>query len=111
MDDAQQFRILFCTTGSIEEATRIAESVVGNHLAACVNIVPAIRSIYWWNNEVSQDNEVLMIIKTEKNRIPELEKSIRDLHSYEVPELISLPLESGLSEYLKWLQDAVGKRA
>lgn len=104
-----QFRVLFCTTSSLEEATRIAESLVGDHLAACVNIIPSVRSIYWWNNAVSQENEVLMVIKTEVSRVPEIEQCIRKLHSYEVPELISLPIESGLPEYLKWLENTTSR--
>jgi periplasmic divalent cation tolerance protein len=104
-----QFRVLLCTAGSGEEAGRIAESLVGSRLAACVNIIPSIRSIYWWNNTVTQDNEVLMLIKTEVSRIPEVEQAIRKLHSYQVPELISLPIEYGLPEYLKWLEDAISR--
>lgn len=104
-----KFRVLLCTTGSGEEAGRIAESLVGSRLAACVNIIPSIRSIYWWNNAVTQDTEVLMLIKTEASRIPEVEQVIRKLHSYQVPELISLPIEYGLPEYLKWLEEATGR--
>ncbi len=102
-----QFRIAFCTTGSMDEASNIAEHLVGNHVAACVNIIPSIRSVFWWNNKVYQDNEVLMMIKTEVGKIPEVEKAIRLLHSYEIPELITLPIEYGMPEYMKWMEAAI----
>lgn len=104
MDETKpRYFLLYCTTGSIDEASNIAEHLVGNHLVACVNVVPSVRSIYWWNNKVYRDTEALMIIKTEETRIPEIEKSIRKLHSYETPELIAVRIEYGSPEYLDWM--------
>src|SRR5262245_36980163 len=106
-EEGRKFKVLYCTTSSIDEATKIAEHLVGNHIVACVNVVPSVRSIFWWNNKVYQDNEALMIIKTEERHIPAVEQSIRLLHSYENPELISIPVEYSIAEYGKWMHDAV----
>jgi periplasmic divalent cation tolerance protein len=102
--------LLLSTAGSEVEAVKIAGSLVDNHLAACVNIVPGIRSIYYWNNRVNDDSESLMLIKTEKSKIPLVKKSITTLHSYDNPELIVLKIEDGLPEYLKWISGAVAKK-
>lgn len=108
--EKSKYVVLYCTTGSLDEASNIAEHLVGNHVAACVNVVPSVRSIYWWNNKVCQDQEALMIIKTEQNRIPEVEQFIRKLHSYETPELIAIPVEYGMQEYLDWISKSLSEK-
>ena len=105
--ETNRFAIALTTTGSMEEATKIAEHLVTQHLVACVNIVSSIRSIYWWKDSVQQDDELLMIMKTERKMIPRIEEAIRSLHSYDVPELVVLPIEDGLPEYLKWIGDSL----
>ncbi|MCI0604791.1 divalent-cation tolerance protein CutA [bacterium] len=99
--------MILSTAGNPEEASRIAEKLVSDHLVACVNIVPGIQSIYWWNNGVQKDQEVLMVMKTEKSRYRDVELAIKSLHSYEVPEIISLPLENGSEGYLKWIENTL----
>jgi periplasmic divalent cation tolerance protein len=99
--------VLFSTTGSLEEASRIADHLVSNHIVACVNIVPSIHSIYWWDNKVQQDQEVLMILKTRKSKLEELEKAIRTLHTYQTPELIAWNLDYGIREYVDWIDNAI----
>jgi periplasmic divalent cation tolerance protein len=101
------FVVLFCTTGSQEEALKIADHLVEARLAACVNIIPSVQSVYRWKNEISRDTEFLMVIKTAAARVSEIEKAVRSLHSYETPELISFNITYGLPEYLKWLEDSV----
>jgi periplasmic divalent cation tolerance protein len=101
------FVVVLSTAGGIEEAEKIAEELVGKRLAACVNIIPAIHSIYRWNNAVQKDKEVLMIIKTERAKFEIVESTIRSLHSYEVPEIISFPLENGSQGYLQWLESSL----
>lgn len=105
-----RYVVLYCTTRSMDEASQIGQHLVGNHLVACVNVIPNIRSIFWWNNKVYQDSEVLMIIKTEESRIPEVERSIRQLHSYETPELIALPIQYGIPEYMNWMAQSLALR-
>jgi periplasmic divalent cation tolerance protein len=102
-----KYSVIFSTSGSIEEAVRIAEKLVSDHLVACVNIVPGIHSIYWWNNAIQKDQEFLMIMKTETAKFQDVLKTMQSLHSYEVPEIISLPLNNGSKQYLQWIENSV----
>jgi periplasmic divalent cation tolerance protein len=95
--------VVLVTCGSEEEAQKIAHALVEEHLAACVNLIFPIRSIYRWEGKVCDEKEGLLIIKTQKKRLPELEKKIKSLHSYSVPEIIALPVADGSSSYLNWL--------
>lgn len=107
MEDGAQFLLLLSTAGSLEEASKIADHLVSRRLVACVNIVPAIQSVYWWNNQIQRENEVLMVMKTKAARLPDIEKEIRAIHSYEVPELLAMPIHQGLAQYLKWVDESV----
>ena len=102
-----KYVVLLSTTASVDEARQISDHLITNHLAACVNIIPSIQSVYWWDNKVNHDAEVLMLIKTESSFIEEVEQSIRELHSYQTPELIALPLQYGIAEYLQWMSEAL----
>lgn len=97
--------VVLVTCGSEEEALRIANALVEGHLAACVNLVSPIRSIYRWEGKIWDEKEWLLIIKTQKKRFQELEKKVKSLHSYSVPEIISLPIVKGSSSYLKWIRE------
>jgi periplasmic divalent cation tolerance protein len=99
--------IVFVTTPSSEEANRIAEAIVTQRLAACVNIVSAIQSIYRWEGKITRDQESLMIIKTTEERYTELERSVKELHTYSTPEIVALRIEAGSQQYLKWLRESV----
>jgi len=96
-------RIALTTCGSPEEAARLAQELVSRRLAACVNVVPGVRSFYWWDNRVQEDNEVLLIIKTRVELLSQLEAVLKELHSYEVPEFVVLPIVEGSSAYLDWI--------
>lgn len=98
------FVVGFSTTDSKEEAKRIARALVGERLAACVNIVPDISSIYSWENRLCDEKEILMIIKTVASKVEDLKTRLKELHHYECPELVFLPIENGLSEYLEWVK-------
>jgi len=99
--------IVFVTAPNAGEAARIGEAVVTERLAACVNIAPTIESIYWWEGKVTRDSESLLIIKTTEDRYPELERRVKELHSYSMPEVIAMKIERGSDEYLKWLRDSI----
>ena len=100
-----EFIAILVTCGSEEEAVKIANALVEAHLAACVNLVAPIRSIYRWEGKIWDEKEWLLIIKTEKQRFQELEKKVKSLHSYSVPEIISLPITEGSSAYLNWIRE------
>jgi periplasmic divalent cation tolerance protein len=99
--------VVFSTCASYADAQRIGATLVAERLAACVNIIPGLTSIYRWQGAVEQSSEHLMVIKTTTNRYAALEVRLRELHSYEVPEIISLPTSGGSDTYLKWLVDQV----
>lgn len=95
--------VVFVTAASEEQAGLIGHALVAERLAACVNIVSPIRSIYRWKDQVQVDTEHLMIIKTRANLVPKIESRVKELHSYEVPEVIALPIVAGAKPYLDWV--------
>lgn len=101
------FIVVYVTAGSAEEAERLAQTLVGEKLAACVNRISSVRSTYRWQGQVEHSDEELLIIKTRKELFNALEKRVRELHSYSVPEVIALPLIAGSAGYLAWLGNQV----
>jgi periplasmic divalent cation tolerance protein len=100
-------RIVFCSAGSEDEARKIARHLVEQRLAACVNIVPRMESIYRWQGKLESSGEWLLLIKTTVERFPAVRDAIRDLHSYELPECIAISIEDGSSGYLEWIAQSV----
>src|SRR5579862_1566427 len=96
-------RIVLTTAGSEDEARKIARHLIEHRLAACVNIVPRIESIYRWKEKVESSDEYLLLIKTSADRFPQVRDAIRELHSYELPECVAIGVEDGTPEYLHWL--------
>lgn len=99
-------RLVLSTAGSEDEARRIAHHLVERRLAACVNIVPRIESIYRWQENVESSTEWLMVIKTTEERFPGVRDAIRKLHSYELPECIAISIEDGSPAYLEWIDQS-----
>jgi periplasmic divalent cation tolerance protein len=95
--------MVFVTVGKEEEASQMGRTLLEEGLIACANIIPGIRSIYRWKGEVCDEREFLMIMKTRTSLVPALKGRVRELHSYEVPEIVSFPIEQGLQEYLEWV--------
>ena len=95
--------VVLVTSPSAEFAASLARTLVEERLAACANLVPQIRSIYRWQGEICDDAETLLILKTTTARYPELEARIQELHPYDVPEVIQLPIQAGSAAYLGWL--------
>ncbi len=102
-------RIVLSITGSQEEARRIAQALVERRLAACVNIVGPIHSVYRWKGAVESAPEHLLVIKTTAAAFPRVRDAIRELHSYEVPECVMLSIEAGSEEYMKWIGESVDR--
>jgi|SRR5712691_4057475 len=99
--------IILTTTGSEDEARKIAEALVERRLAACVNIVSQVHSVYRWEGKLEHGDEYLLLIKTGKEREEQVRAAIRELHSYEIPECIAIQIEDGSAEYLKWIEDSI----
>ena len=97
--------IISITASSDEEARKIATALVNEKLVACVNIIPKILSIYWWEGKVCQDDEVMLISKSKQSLFPAIIERVQSLHSYKVPEIISFPISEGLPEYLNWIEE------
>jgi periplasmic divalent cation tolerance protein len=98
--------VVFLTAANGEEATRLADMLVGAHLAACVQILPEIESVYRWQGKIERSSEVLLIAKTRRGKFDELEREVRALHSYDTPEIIAVPVLIGSGPYLEWLIQA-----
>ena len=103
----EQFRIVLTTASSRDEAKRISKALVEGQLAACVNLVGGVESIYRWQGEVEEAAEVLLLIKTNVEKLEALETAVRRLHSYEVPEFLIFEVNGGSAAYLKWLDDSL----
>ena len=102
-------RIVFTTSGSEDEAQRIAHHLVENELAACVNLLPRIESIYRWQGKVESNREWLLLIKTRADKFTAIRDAICELHSYELPECIAIAIEDGSPDYLQWMEQSVGE--
>jgi periplasmic divalent cation tolerance protein len=100
---AQNARIVFVMAASEKEAATIARALVAERLAACVNIIGPVGSTYRWRGAVEDAREYLLVIKTRARLFPKVEQRVRELHSYEVPEVIALPITNGSRPYLEWL--------
>lgn len=104
--DGAECVVVLVTVSSRDEGQRIASAVVGDQLAACVNIVGPIESIYRWDNQVQHEQELLLVIKTRAALVADLEARVQALHSYQTPEVIALPISAGAQAYLDWLRGA-----
>jgi len=100
-------RVVLTTTGTRDDAQKIATALVDRELAACVNIVGPIRSIYRWQGKVENAEEFLLLVKTWGEAYDDVEAAIRELHSYELPECIAIRVEKGSEEYLEWMESSV----
>ena len=99
--------IIYITAGSKEEADKLSRGLVEEKLAFCVNTVPGIQSTYQWEGKIHVDDEILLIVKTRQDRYETLEQWVKQNHSYDVPEIISLPIQKGLPEYVQAIDDWV----
>ncbi len=100
MDD---YLLVISTVSSETEGKNIAQKIVEERLAACVTVTSAVQSFYWWEERIANDQEFILFIKTKTSLFPKLEQRIKTLHSYQVPEIIALPIHTGSRDYLNWI--------
>lgn len=106
-EDAGDAIVVFMTAANGEEAARLAEMLVGAHLAACVQILPEMESVYRWQGKIERQSEVLLLAKTTRSKFEDLEREVLALHSYETPEIVAVPVTAGSVRYLQWLKAAI----
>lgn len=99
--------VILVTCANKKEANSIADALIKDKAAACVNVVPKIESVFWWQGKIDHSQEVLLIIKSRKSKLNRIIKIVKLLHSYKVPEIIALPIVSGYKPYLEWINDSI----
>ena len=97
------------TTENLDEAQRISKALLEHKKVACVNIVPEITSHFWWQGNIDSESEVLLLAKTRTEKFAEIVELVKEIHSYEVPEIIALPVFAGNQDYLKWIDNELGR--
>jgi len=95
--------LIYITTGSMDEAKTIGKELVSSRLAACVNIIDNMNSMYWWDGKIQDDREVIIIAKTKESLVPELIEKVKSIHSYDCPCIVSLPILDGNKTFLEWV--------
>ena len=99
------FILVITTSGSDSEAKKLAQALIENKLAACVNIIPSITSIFRWEGKISAEPELMLIAKSHQKFFSKIKEKILSIHSYDIPEIISVPISEGSEEYLKWIEE------
>ena len=98
------YSIVYITTSGVLESKSIAKKLLENRLAGCINIIPSIESIYLWNGKIEEDSESIMVVKTKSVLVKELINMVENIHSYETPCVLEIPLNNGSKNYLKWME-------
>jgi periplasmic divalent cation tolerance protein len=101
--------LVYVTCADMEEAERIGGAVVKERLAACANVIPGMKSVYFWGGKLQKDDEVVLILKTKKRLVEKLTKRVKQLHSYEVPCVMALPIVGGNPDFLEWIEKEAGE--
>ncbi len=99
--------IILITAKDKKEADKIAQALIKNKLAACVNILPGVQSLFWWQGKVDQAKEALLVVKSRKEKFAKIAKLVKSVHSYDVPEIIAIPIVSGFKPYLNWIDESI----
>lgn len=102
--------VVFITAKDKSEGKKIADKLIHEELAACVNLLEGVTSIFWWEGKIDRASEVLLIIKTQKRLLKKLEKTVKSMHSYTVPEIIALPIIAGNPDYLNWIKASTKRK-
>ena len=99
-----EFMVILITASSMEEGEKIAGSLVENRMVACVNVVPSVKSFFFWEGKPAQESEILLIAKSRRSLLDKIVEHVKKIHSYKVPEIIAFPVIGGSEEYLKWVE-------
>lgn len=99
--------VVLVTVPSADQGAAMARTLVDERLAACVNVIPGLRSIFFWEGRLQEEGEALLVVKTGRDRYGALQRRILDLHPYSVPEVLALPVETGAPDYLAWVRESV----
>jgi len=102
------YQLILCTCSDAEVADKLAGTLITQKLAACVNILPGVRSVYEWQGEVEISQEQLLLIKSHQDRYAAIEATLQSLHPYQLPEIIAVAIENGSPDYLKWINSCLG---
>ena len=102
-------RLIYMTAGNKEEARNVGKALVESKLAACVNIIDGMNSMYMWDGELQDDREVVLIAKTTENRVEDLIDKVKSIHSYDCPCILSIPVEAGNPDFMNWISEEVKK--
>jgi len=105
-----EYIVIFITVPSIDIGQQIADKLVEEKLAACVNITSKINSVYFWQGNIEKDDEFLLIIKSRKDKFEKLEKTVKKIHPYSVPEIIAMPIVLGSKDYLNWIDETLNRK-
>ncbi len=108
MNGNTEFVVLFITTATAKEAQRISRVLLEQRKAACVNIVPGVSSLFWWQDKLDSARESLLIVKTKTSLLNEIVRLVKEIHSYDIPEIIALPIVGGNQDYLEWIRKEAG---
>lgn len=101
------YAMIYITTSGEEESKQIAKTLLEERTVACANIIPSMKSFYWWEGEIEEDTESILILKTRSDKLDTLIKRVKDLHSYELPCILEISIQNGSKDYLKWLEDSL----
>ncbi|HEY82775.1 MAG TPA: divalent-cation tolerance protein CutA [Dehalococcoidia bacterium] len=105
--ESSNYIVLLITTGSVQEAQQIAKLLLEQRKIACANIIPKVDSHFWWQDKLDSAEESLLIAKTKASLLPEIITLVKEIHSYQVPEIIALPIIGGSQDYLEWIEKSV----
>lgn len=100
-----EYAVAFVTCAGLQQARDLGRKILEKRLAACVNIVPAVESMYWWQGKITGGNETLLIFKTQKSLVRDFVSAVKEIHGYDVPEIIFLDISSGNEDYLRWIEE------